>query len=414
MMMPSLSSPPALSLRTARRRLAVLVGISVAAAVLATACIVAPVLRDLLPAPPPPHELATAPVFAHAPRIPLAAAPRGAHRSSPRHAPVLVDTADAGAVPPRPLCPLFGQHRSSGVIAARAAAAAASSSAASVRDVDAGSFGDADTLVVVAHRIGESQLRDENLAVLLAVGLERHARYQFVLVVSSSDSSAGATMEQQLLHMTREHANVQVVPRHAASSFDACAWSDVLAGRLPLAGHRRVGAFKRFLLVSTAVRGPLLPLWFRDPWPEVFLGLLSADVPLAGAAVPCGDVRVHGAPLAFSAVLLDHVLSALNCAVFAAAENEASERALLERVRANGHSMRTTLAAWGWHNFSDAAESRSRCLFAAASGDAGADIEPTEMLFHATDRATRAASQVRAVSAMMARPWALPGMELCT
>ena len=70
---------------------------------------------------------------------------------------------------------------------------------------------------------------------------------------------------------------------------DMEAWRAVLNGEVPVGFDIR--RIQRFILMNSSIRGPFLPEYFKEAWPEAVLGLLHSpacpNCELAGLLVKC-------------------------------------------------------------------------------------------------------------------------------
>ena len=145
----------------------------------------------------------------------------------------------------------------------------------------------ADTLIIYAFAATESGsgVWEDNLDFFLAQGLIADARYRFVVVCNGEVDEA---WREKLDRVADWLPNFEWHQR-ADEGRDVGAWRAVLNGEV------RVGVdvklIQRFILMNSSIRGPFVPEYYSEGWPEAVLGLLHSrrcpDCQLAGLLVDC-------------------------------------------------------------------------------------------------------------------------------
>jgi hypothetical protein len=144
-----------------------------------------------------------------------------------------------------------------------------------------------DTLIIYAFAATESGsgVWEDNLDFFLAQGLIADARYRFVVVCNGEVDEA---WREKLDRVADWLPNFEWHQR-ADEGRDVGAWRAVLNGEV------RVGVdvklIQRFILMNSSIRGPFVPEYYSEGWPEAVLGLLHSrrcpDCQLAGLLVDC-------------------------------------------------------------------------------------------------------------------------------
>jgi hypothetical protein len=253
-----------------------------------------------------------------------------------------------------------------------------------------------DTLIVSAFSHSTTGWREDNLLFWLAQGLVEHDRYHFVLVVNGEVDSSWRQLFDRIASQMREFEWLQ---REDAGR-DVCAWHSILSGRAPIRHH--LDRFRRFVLINFSSRGPFVPAYLREPWPEMFLSLLSSETKLAGVTIHCEDhamedLHIQSYLLAFDRSTLDHILRRQAPVCPPPGTNASSsawefERTLTHSVLLAGGNVAVTQFVWAGADFRDRDSVRWVCQ-EAAYGDvlrpgaySGMDVHPLELGFFKTNR----------------------------
>ncbi len=188
--------------------------------------------------------------------------------------------------------------------------------------------------------------------------------------------------------------------------------------------------FRRFILINSSCRGPFVPSYFRDPWPEMFFSLLSSETRLAGVTVNCNqpgmeELHIQSYLLAFDRSTLAHMLQrqAPVCPPPGANATRTVwqfELSLTHSILRAGGNVAVTQFLWSGADFRDSDAVRRVCAVS-AYGDvlrpgaySGMDVHPLELGFFKTNRAV--APEVLYLFTQMAlvhTPGAVPRHVLC-
>ena len=169
-----------------------------------------------------------------------------------------------------------------------------------------------DTLIVYAFAVteGGSGVWEDNLDFFLAQGLVADGRYRFVLVCNGEVDEA---WRGKLDRIQAWLPNFQWFERKDEGR-DVGAWRAVLNGEVGL--EVDVERVKRFILMNSSIRGPFVPEYYREAWPEAVLGLLHSrscpDCQLAGLLVDCNCELTQGESCSQSKVWLESPRAALD------------------------------------------------------------------------------------------------------
>jgi hypothetical protein len=260
-------------------------------------------------------------------------------------------------------------------------------------------------LIVCAFSHSTTGWREDNLLFWLAQGLIERDRYHFVLVVNGDVDSSWRQLFDRIASQMREFEWLQ---REDDAGRDVCAWHSVLSGRTPIRHHLDI--FRRFVLINSSSRGPFVPAYLREPWPEMFLSLLSSDTKLAGVTVNCKhhameEFHIQSYLLAFDRSTLDHILRR-QAPVCPPPGTDATtsvwdfELTLTNSVLLAGGNIAVTQFVWSGADFRDLDSVRMVCqdsaygdvlLPGAYSGTSrhegpGMDVHPLELGFFKTNR----------------------------
>jgi hypothetical protein len=298
-----------------------------------------------------------------------------------------------------------------------------------------------DTLIIYAFSQSDEGWREDNFLFWLAKGLVLHDRYHFVVIVSGDLDDAW----RQILD--RIAAASPAFEWHSRRNYgrDACAWHAVLRGWICI--RRALDTFARFVILNASCRGPFLPTYYRQPWPEAFLSLLTRGVVLAGPSVFCACARPEPSPgfpciatpqlhvqsylLAFSGAALGEVAELLRAICAPTGEGGEGglhawsfEMDLTRRVVAAGGGVAALQYLWTGADLRDAAAAAQLCAFAVTPGGtgdtlhtnayAGGDVHPLETVFFKTNRGVAEEALRRLTrAALAAPPRAVPRHVLC-
>jgi hypothetical protein len=173
-----------------------------------------------------------------------------------------------------------------------------------------------DTLLLYSFSHSDSW-REDNLLFWLAQGLVFNGRYHFVVIVSGELKEGW----RQLLDRIAAHSPTFEWQHMAHRVSDTCAWRTVLTGETAM--RHRLRHFSRYLLLGAGCRGPFIPPYFADAWPEAFFTLLADGARVVGTAASCaceapaqptaggGCAHLEGCAFAFGTNMLPIVLMEL-------------------------------------------------------------------------------------------------------
>jgi len=154
---------------------------------------------------------------------------------------------------------------------------------------------EADTLIlcVSAPSAHQSGMWEDNLDFFLAQGLIADPRYRFLLVMNDHGRLDSA-WTRKLDAVAAWAPNFEWLSWHGSRDTDA--WRALFNNELASSLGFDLARISRFLLINSSVRGPFVPPYFRLPWPEAFLGLLSEDCVLAGMTANCMCALIESEP----------------------------------------------------------------------------------------------------------------------
>ena len=128
-----------------------------------------------------------------------------------------------------------------------------------------------DTLLIYIFSHSPDGWREDNFFFFLCFGIPEGPRFHTLVVVNGELDGSWADL---LSHMADTLPNFEWMRRPDVGR-DVCAWRDVLMHELR---HRHpVARYRRFVLINASARGPFLPAYFREPWPEAFFSSLSNE-----------------------------------------------------------------------------------------------------------------------------------------
>lgn len=259
------------------------------------------------------------------------------------------------------------------------------------------------TLILWAHYFDDEKA--DNLQFFLAQGIVPHSDYRFVVIVSGSIS---AMWHLRLSKVTAPNFRWYTRPN---IGYDMCAWKEALDA-----------SFKYFVLLNKSVRGPFLPPYYTNPWPDVFTSRLNNQIKLSGTSINCNQMHIQSMLWAFDVSILDHVKTKLHCFHDKNDAISQVEQGLPMSLLQKGYRLASTAAMFAAHEGVDQFSPLCAWNKQITNGDdqywpsmsAGFDLHPLEMVFFKTNRhVTPALVHHYSVLALMNNNFTVPISTIC-